>query len=295
MTYLCERIKLAHICREIADLLPPSTSKFTEVPYDHVIFLDRKLQTFISSLPFYFRLDAASRQRAKALETIHPNISIHRFCITRAAHSRRIKLHQRFIPRRNEDPLYNYSRLSCLESARAIMEFYDGLKDHANPLVVTTRLDIAVHYMHLALTVLVMDLCFNPGAAEEARVKAEVKAGLKMFESNENIAPFASTFLTSLKDTLRKHNVFLEEAETAHLGSSAQSTTNIGNNAFFTGSGNDSNSYFPNTEPLIADHSIASMSDTYFDDFWQSTVQSGLSTDLQAWDGLLSALDTHPL
>lgn len=286
MTYLLEKVRLAHICREIADVLPPSTSRFQPVPYDHIIFLDRKLQEYLSTLPIYFRLDPVSRERSKVLEAINPNISLLRFCITRAAHTRRIKLHQRFLLRRSDDPLYAYSRQSCLESARVVMQFYDGLADHDNPLIVTTRTNIAVHYMHLALAVLVMDLCFNRGAAEEAQIKAEVKAGLKMFECDTHLSPLAEAFLSSLRNTLQKHNVYLNDvvpgARTAH--STAPGLVNDSDNG-----GGQTYS----TSPTLADHSATP--DTCFDDFWRSTVQSEMSSDLSVWDSLLSSLDNQPL
>ncbi|KAF2494749.1 hypothetical protein BU16DRAFT_550586 [Lophium mytilinum] len=45
---------------------------------------------------------------------------------------------------------------------------------------------MAVHFTHLALVVMVMDLCFNRDAADEAEIKAEVKKTLQMFEDAGN-------------------------------------------------------------------------------------------------------------
>jgi hypothetical protein len=286
MTYLLEKLRLAHICREIADVLPPSTSKFRQVSYDNVIYLDQKLQHYLSTLPFYYKLDADSRKRAKVLEAINPDISLLRFCITRAAHTRRIKLHQRFLLRRSEDPLYGYSRQSCLESAKVVIQFYDGLADHDNPLIVTTRMNIAVHYMHLALVVLVMDLCFNHGAADEAQIKAEVREGLKTFESNEHLSPLAATFLSSLRSTLQKHKVYLDDVE---IESRTARTTGSG----IVASIGDQEGQFHSTSPALTDQNLAW--DACFNEFWQSTVQSELNPDLATWDDLLSSLDNQPL
>lgn len=292
MTYLLERIRLAHICREIADVLPPSMSKFQQVPYDHIIFLDRKIQKYLADLPFYFKLDADSRQRTKFLEAINPNLSLLRFCITRAAHSRRVKLHQRYLLRRSYDPLYAYSRQSCLESARIVMQFYDGLADHNNPFVVTTRMGIAAHYMHMALAVLVTDLCFNRGAAEEAAIKAEVKAGLKMFETNTHLSPIAGGFLSSLQDTLHKHHVYLSDGPATGVDNMGGQTAHSHGLDAWHGGANIDDHHYPSSN-VAGDH--ATVSDNYFDEFWQTTVQSELNTDLAAWDSLFSALDTRPL
>ena len=35
--------------------------------------------------------------------------------------------------------------------------------------------------------------------------------------------------------------------------------------------------------------------DTYFDDFWQNTIQADLNPELAAWDSLFSALDSRPI
>jgi hypothetical protein len=35
--------------------------------------------------------------------------------------------------------------------------------------------------------------------------------------------------------------------------------------------------------------------DSFFDDFWQNALNSELNPDLNAWDGLFSAMDSRPL
>ena len=93
MTFFLERLRLAHLCREIADTVPLATSKLMQMPYEQIVALDKKLLEFISSLPFYFKLDAESRSRTKPLEAMYPKIPISRYCITTEAHSRRWKLY----------------------------------------------------------------------------------------------------------------------------------------------------------------------------------------------------------
>jgi hypothetical protein len=278
MTYLLERIRLAHICREIVDTVPIEMGELLQLPYEHIINLDRKLVDFTSSLPFYFRLDAESRQQAKHLEEINPNISFVRFCITRAAHSRRVKLHQRFLLRQSSDPRYAYSREACLESARAVIGFYDGPAEHGNPWIMTARMAIAMHYMHLALAVLVMDLCFNKGASDEAEVKAEVRAGLKIFEDNRDKSPLLEQFLSSLKTTLQKHKVYIQET--------------VGTLPIV----NHSNEEIEQREtPVVSLDASEVTFDRSFDEFWQDAVQGDFNPDLTAWDSLFAGLDSRPL
>jgi hypothetical protein len=289
MTYLLSRIQLSHICREIADVVPPSTSRFRQIPYDDIIHLDRKLQSYLASLPFYFKLDQQSRRRAEPLEDIMPDLTLLRFCITRAAHSRRVKLHQRYLLRHSQDPRYAYSRQACLESARVLMQYYGGLTAHENDLVVATRMGIAVQYMHMALTALVSDLCFNPGMDEEGRVKREVSEGLRMFDTHEHIAgmPLAGDVLRDLQGMLGRYGVFLDEVAGLENSGHRGGGTNV-----MEGFGLREDVEFSQA-PAVAGNEVEE--DSLFDDFWHNALQRELNPDLDAWDGLFSALDSRPL
>jgi hypothetical protein len=266
MSYYLQRVHLAHLCREIIDLVPPD-SKLEQISYDDVIVLDRKMVTFFDQLPFYFKTDRESCERAKALEAIKPNLKILRFCITRAAHSRRIKLHQRFLLRQSTNPRFAYSRHACLESARIVIQFYDGFNDSGDPFIANARMGLAVHYMHLALVVLVMDLCVNRGMANEAQIKGEVKAGIKMFEHGYERHPLLHKFSHSLQETLRKHAVVLNRSSAAVERSGEMFSMDV--------------------EPCL--------SDTDFDTFWQGLMQEDLKMDLDAWDDVFSDVDLRPL
>jgi hypothetical protein len=259
MSYIVRRIQLAHICREIVDSISSNRS-IADIPYSEVMRLDQKLLSFIDNLPFFFRLDPQARRQAKVLDAMNPHLSMLRFCITRAAHSRRVKLHQRFVLMLGSDSRYVYSRNACIESAKIIMQFYDGLlndttSEHDNPLMISARMGIAMHYMHLALVVLVMDLCVNRGMADEAEIKTVVRDGLKIFDVNaDKKHPWFERFAQSLKDTLSRHGVAL-------MGSPP--------------------------EDLVADSD--------FEAFWESLMRSDPSDDFDAWNSAFSAVDTRPL
>jgi hypothetical protein len=259
MSYIVRRIQLAHICREIVDSIPRNKTT-DEVPYSDVMRLDQKLLLFIENLPFFFKLDPQSRHQAKVLDAMNPHLSMLRFCITRAAHSRRVKLHQRFVLMLGSDPRYVYSRNACIESAKIIMQFYDGLlndttSEHNNPLMISARMGIAMHYMHLALVVLVMDLCVNRGMADEAEIKTVVRDGLKILDVNaDKKHPWFERFAQSLKDTLSKHGIAL-------TGSSGEDST----------------------------------ADSDFAAFWESLMRSDPSLDFDAWNSAFSAADMRPL
>ena len=291
MNYFLERVRLAHLCREMIDTVPLETSKLMEMPYERIIALDNKLLGFISSLPFFFRLDAESREQTKPLEAMYPNVPLLRYCITRAAHSRRRKLHQRFLLRQSSDPRYAYSRQACLESARLVIQFFD-LSEHGSPQIVTARMGIAVHFMHLALIVLVMDLCFNRDEADEAEIKAEVKAALNMFEDTRHVSPLLGRFLSSLYHILQKHNVYLADPLTPAMNRVARfghETNSDAHNAPDDDQMQSTQLGLNVLDPEVAFHNIS------FEEFWQSAIQSEPNLDLSAWDNLFSTLDSRPL
>ncbi|OTB00746.1 hypothetical protein M426DRAFT_26226 [Hypoxylon sp. CI-4A] len=273
--FFLERIRLAHLCREIADIVPPETSKLLHLPYDHIIALDKKLEGFISNLPFFLKHDAKSRAQSKPLEIVYSHIPVMRYSITNAAHSRRCKLHQKFLLRQSSNPRYAYSRRVCLESARAVLQGYEAPSEDDSPSYVTARMGIAMHYTHLALVVMVMDLCFNKDEANESDIKAEVREALQKFEEAKHISPLPSRFLTSLRSMLQRHKVYLDESPThtaIGLVNELQSTQF------------EQDVHYPEI-PF----------DASFDEFWQFTSQSEANIDLTTWDNLFSALDSRPI
>ncbi|KIW48239.1 hypothetical protein, variant [Exophiala oligosperma] len=297
MTYMLERIRLAHLCRELADSVPLDSSKLEAMPYEQVINLDKKLVHFISTLPFFFRIDADCRHRAKTLETLYPNIPILRYCITRAAHSRRCKLHHRFLVRQSSDVRYAYSRQACLESARAVIQSHRYLAEDGMPWIKAARMGIAVHYVHLALVVLVMDLCFNRDQVDEQEIRAEVKATLQMFEDAKHVSPLLGRFLKSICGVTSKHKVYPQE----ECGTTSSSNETLRNPTYDGGNLNPlgDDGLLPTSQ---LDLSRADTDGTglefppSFDEFWDSTMhQGGPDFDLSAWSNLFSSLDSQML
>jgi hypothetical protein len=289
--YFIEKIRLAHICREIVDTVPLDAVRLQQMPYENIIELDKKLLDFISGLPFFFKLDAASRQQSKPLEMMYLNIQLQRYCITGAVHSRRCKLHQRFLLRQSSDLRYAYSRRACLESARTVMQFYDGFSDQNPPRTLRHGIGIAMHYMHLAMVVLVMDLCFNRDQADEESIKEEVKAGLQMFEDTQHASPLLGRFLSSLCHIMRKHNVDLTESLSTSYGRDTHSGHAVDLGSFDLTHGEQAQ--FGHLQSDMTDPS--DLQEPSFDELWQRTMQVEPNADLLAWDNMFSALDSRPL
>lgn len=295
MTFFLERLRLAHLCREMTDTVPLETSRLMQMPYDDIIALDGKLQAFILRLPFFFKLDPESRSKSIILEATYPKIPIERYCITTEVHTRRCKLHQRFLHRQSIDLRYAYSRRACLESARAVINVYGDLRQSDSLSTAPDLMGMAIHTTHLALVVMVMDLCFNKTEVDESEMKAEVKAALQMFEDSRNASPLLNRLLSSLSEVLRKHKVELPTTSTLEINNAAGSSNGVALHAFDNPSDEDAMQSMATTRRGLDGMQDAEFAlDTPFDEFWQIALQGEPHPDSVSWDNLFSSLDSRP-
>jgi hypothetical protein len=264
MSFFLSRVRLAHLCREMTDMVPPRLQ--LKVPYDEVIAMDRKLQEFIYGLPVFFRTDGDCLEKTRPLELVYSKIPIMRYCILTAAYSRRCRLHQRFLLRQPDDIRYTYSRQACLEAASAILELYQPQTSADSPTAMA-QMGIVMHCTHLALTVLVIDMCFNK-TVDQANVKTLVSTTFRNLQEATKASPLLRKSLETLKDMLRRHDAWSGET-------SAVNDTETGQSQF---------------EELPGMHDPGAWLSS-FQDFWESNSDQPVLGD---WDTLLSSLDSRP-
>jgi hypothetical protein len=264
MSFFLSRVRLAHLCREMTDVVPPRLQ--LKVPYEEVIAMDRKLQNFFYSLPVFFRTDSDCLEKTRPLELVYPKIPIMRYCILTAAYSRRCRLHQRFLLRQSDDARYIYSRQACLESAEAILELYQPQKGTDSPTAMA-QMGIVMHCTHLALTVLVIDLCFNQ-TLDQANVKTLVSMAFRNLQEAAEVSPLLRKSLKTLKDMLRRHDAWTGET-------SAVNDMEIGP---------------VQLEEMSGIHDPGAWLSS-FQDIWES---NGDELVLGDWDNLFSSLDSRP-
>jgi hypothetical protein len=282
MSFILARLRLAHLCREITDFVPLNTSQLMKLPYDQIIALDKKMRDFLTNLPVFFRLDTESRAKSKSLEGVYFKIPIMRYCITVAAHVRRCRLHQRFLLRQASDPRHTYSRQACLESARVIVQSYaDTRSRHDSPADATTRMAMALHYTHIALVVMAMDLCFNSHEIDNSVRKEEVQAALRMLDEDAGASTIISQLLNSLRQVLHRHNINLPVPEVTH-----DSNKNLDSSA----------STISDSTQLqfgIPENAFYSAHDS-FNGFLELAMQTDATSDATIWDNVFSSMDTRP-
>lgn len=289
VTFLLARIRFAHLSREYTDTIPLEITKLLRVPYEHIISFDQKLKDFLMELPYFFRHDEMSRQRSKHLEVVYTKIPMMRYCILAAAHTRRCRLHQKFMIRMTSNSQYDYSRRACLESARAVIQLYEEPKTDGELPLETARMAMAVHYTHLALAIQIMDLCFNKSEPDHNERKREVLTALEMLDGARTISPLLNRSLNSVVEVLQKHQVLLsgDGLPSSSPQRSAQQPREVNIYPFESAEGN------------LSEHDLETEEGTFaitpsINEFWQNANQFEIEFDSATWDDLFSTLDSRP-
>ncbi|KIX07653.1 uncharacterized protein Z518_02306 [Rhinocladiella mackenziei CBS 650.93] len=296
MSYYIQRIKLADICRNVVDVMPLNGRDLALVDYQDVIALDDKFEAFFQELPVFFQTDEKSRLAAEPIMCQYPALQVQRYALRMIADTRRCKLHQPFLIRGSVDPNYAYSREISLKSARSCIRVWRlHEKEYQSILVASVKLTGVVHHVFMATIVLVMDLCFNKTAGDDAERKAEVREACKILEDVKCQSRMAHEFLESLMDILRTHKVRLHNnpppGDSTEEGILPDSTgmPQRGNGLSTTPAGQERQSYDDSWPP--PDNPQNYLSD--FDEIWKDYVEFGPNMDMPEWDNLFSDLDSR--
>lgn len=218
--FLLERIRLAHICRRIADIMPITSSSLLKLSYDYIMELDQDLLKFLSTLPYFFKTDTESQGQARHLKASYPMLGPLRCLITLTAHSRRCKLHQKFLLLQKTDERYAFSKSACLDSARKIILSFKDLDADCCSWKVMARMGMPLHHLHLAIAVFITEICRNDDAADTADVRAELWDVLQMLESLKFDSPWLPQSLASLRTVLNKYQIYSSEVPGPYVGKS---------------------------------------------------------------------------
>lgn len=166
MTFHLQHIRLAEICRSIADRLPPFFHGGSPADYDTILTLDAELQSFLDQLPVFLRLDYSPTHHPPAASALA--WSCQRSLINAEVHARRIKLHHPYLWRSGA-----VSRTICLASARAILDAGRLLVSERAPSCAgMTRAAILSHTFVAAIT-LVHDAQHSAGGGDAATAQEQ--------------------------------------------------------------------------------------------------------------------------
>jgi hypothetical protein len=289
MSYFLQRVRYTAICRTIVDNLLSADTPIENVDYDLIIHLDSKIDKFMKELPPFFRLDEKSRLASQEIDRKLPQIPVQRYILNLSVQCRRIRLHQPFLLRRSLNHRYAYSRETCLRSARAVILVKKLLEDKASLLGTShRRLFSIIYHLFLATVVLVMDLCFNADENCVERQRAEVREACRMLDGCASQSQLAGTYLKSLKEVMRKHNINMLHTESEiSRGYDSGTTVVCHEESSISDSGREL------LRDMVGEESITDQVGFALDSSWGEHIDLEQNPDVMNWDLLFADLDSR--
>lgn len=292
MSFSIQKIKLAHICRGVVDLMPLSNVDLTTIDYMQVIALDNQFEAYFNEMPVFLKTDPKSCLRSEHITHQYPYIKAQRYGLGMISHVRRCKLHQPFLTLRRSDGRYSLSREMSLKSARTVIHL-KRLAEQEQDMILNTVMKFGwvVRHLFQAIIVLAMDLCYNKaeGDDDDAR-KAEVREACKLLEQSGNQSNVAGDYLNSLMNLLRKHKVRLHnlpsdrsdktmQSDATRMPSSTNPTPEIGERDI---------QLIQSPWPI---HESFSNYSSDFESIWKHFIENGPNLDVPEWENLFSELE----
>ena len=155
MTYFLQRIRLSEIARRIIDTQPMRTSSSPN--YQSVMAIDAELANFLETLPPFFKIETEDQNEQNAKFALGADIRLQVLNLNSLVQTQRCKLHLPYLNPQTSKP---YSRSTCLDSARRIVQIETRLDAEKHPFVYSRlRCSGTLYGLFMASTVLLMELC----------------------------------------------------------------------------------------------------------------------------------------
>ena len=206
MTYTLCRIQLAFASRKIVDETATQNFHGNEIPYEKIIELDRMLRDSLEKLPDFYRFGQAHKLHFATLYQERPVFAWQRNMMQLGYHHRICRLHRQHFVRGAKDPKYSSSHISCLRSARTILEI-KRVMDEDEPIMEPSSSMIwaVVHHVFMAAVILLVDVCFNWEDVLAEKRKEEVIDACRMLTRAQRTSLVARRAVDAMMEILRKH------------------------------------------------------------------------------------------
>ncbi|KAJ5101406.1 hypothetical protein NUU61_003628, partial [Penicillium alfredii] len=206
MSYSITRLELAVVCREIVDATAPEHLRGQEIPYEKILYLDRRLHQAYAAVPSFFRFDQASRREYADLYRERPALSWQRAIVQQAYHSRFCRLHRQYFVRGAKDPRYSYSHVVSLQSARKVLEVKRIMDEQEPRFVPCSSVVWAImHHVFMAAVILLIDVCFNWDDILAEKRKEEVLDACRTLSRAQQSSAIAREGINAMMGILRRH------------------------------------------------------------------------------------------
>jgi len=124
MSYYIQRIPLAELCRDAADITWELTvaADATCIAYERILELDQRFVDLLNGLPHFLRFDKGSDMDGQIRDGAHLQTEKQKYFSYLTIQARRCKLHLPFLLRVAQDERYQFSRETSLRSARNLLQ-----------------------------------------------------------------------------------------------------------------------------------------------------------------------------
>ena len=287
MAYYLQRIRMAEISRDMADLSWAWEAE--DITVDDIRRLDGKFDNYFAELPTCLQLNDVGRQSHTAAGLPDFHISLQSYIVNLIGNAKRCKFHMPFLLRASTDSTYAFSREACLRAARVLISIREDLMTASKELwVSSTRLCGLMHISFYGTVVLVMDMICNRNAESEAARKEEIQRACQSLEAAKEQSLAAGMFLDSLLAILRKHRIKLQSQDQAGRSDADGFAVTTGDTAFAVAYG----SVCTHNVSSVPAEGLKDFENLEFDQLWQSYVDLDPTINPQNWDALMNDIET---
>ncbi|RKU41137.1 hypothetical protein DL546_000940 [Coniochaeta pulveracea] len=226
MSYNLHRLKIAEIARCISDEMPRDANDAT---CELILSLDSRLESFIQSLPAFFRVEIADSEETARIDRAYPHTPMQRLLINFLVNLMRCKLHFPFLPGHPSRALHAFSQDASLKAARRVLSVYHEMNmTHITHSSDFMKLQGIVFHMFTGALILATNLCCNrPEGQERDRQTSELMEVLRQLDGIKQYSQSASKFLETLTQLLTKYGVWTADTSMAMTLDSAYGTMDM--------------------------------------------------------------------
>ncbi|EWZ49104.1 uncharacterized protein FOBCDRAFT_284949 [Fusarium oxysporum Fo47] len=203
MSYNLQRVKVAEVVRCISDLMPHDPS---EASCELILSLDAKLDSLLSELPAFFKLELSESESTKKVDQSYPHIPMQRLLINLLINIFRCGLHFPYLPGRVNKALHAFSRQASLNAARVVLSSQRGMSmtdmSHSADFM---KIQGTIFHMFIGALVLTTDICCNQDGQMQL---SELMDVLKKLDDVKDHSKMAAKLLDILMQLLVSYGVW---------------------------------------------------------------------------------------
>ncbi|KAL4924987.1 uncharacterized protein BDV17DRAFT_199006 [Aspergillus undulatus] len=289
-TFLIYRAKLATICREAVDSMPPMSQGIGPC-YDTILALDARFQDCLAELPSIYQLDQETLVGAERARFGQSHVVWQRITAHLAVHTRLCRLHRPYHLKGMTDPKYKYSRDVCVRSAQTVLDLRRSMDEKKTDVgLKPDRFWVVAQHVFLAALTLATDVSFDGSAPDAEERKNKVRTAYNILERSTGQS-------YEFRETIRQNLRTLMATLNREGQATADPTSDRPSGMLSTWANSDQTGSATTPEPNNLDEhedpgDVAPFNRTW-DELWSEFLTVAPDLDLSQWDQLLDGADAY--